>query len=61
MDRSGSSEAQYWIARHRLREKFGLSAAEADAEMQRLDEVMINLQIMQLDNERQEKDNMRNR
>ncbi len=61
MNREGTPQAEYWIARHRLREKFGLSAAEADDEMQRLDEVMINLRIMQLDNEREEKENMRNR
>lgn len=31
-DQEGNPDSQYWVARHRLRKEFGLTAEEADNE-----------------------------
>lgn len=54
-DFHGTPEAREWIARHRLRKEFGLTAAEADAEP--YDETLIHMKIWALQDERQDKEN----
>lgn len=53
-DFHGNSESRAWIARHRLRKEFGLTAAEADAEP--YDETMIHMKIWSLEDERRKKE-----
>lgn len=53
-DFSGNPESREWIARHRLRKEFGLTAAEADAEP--YDETLIHMKIWALEDERYRKD-----
>ena len=50
----GNNEAQYWIARNRLRSEFGLTAEEADNEP--AEEAAIHFAIWRFQSEYEEKE-----
>ena len=57
-----SSEALYWIARHRLRAEFSLTAEEANYELEAYaTEAMVDLKILELIAKKQESDAKRKR
>jgi hypothetical protein len=56
-DFDGNPEAQYWLVRHRIRKEFGLSATEADDELDnRPEEVIIHLKILELMSKREKRE-----